>query len=91
LAALNGAQKKFTESSTYFSQLMPLIERESRVKTSPRLVADALEKYAIALSATGNPEDAVARRREAEKIRAAHPQPAAPGSITPYGSQCSRQ
>ena len=91
LASLHTAQKRFTESSAWFSQLMPVIERESRVKSSPRLVADTLEKYAVALTATGNAEDADTRRREAEKIRAANPQPASPGTITPYGSHCSRR
>ncbi len=91
LASLHTAQKKFAESNAYFSQLMPVIERELRVKSSPRLVADGLEKYAVALTATGNAEDADTRRREAEKIRAANPQPASPGTITPYGSHCSRR
>lgn len=91
LASLTIAQKKFTESSAYFSQLMPVIERESRAKSSPRLVADALQKYAVVLTATGNADAADSRRREAEKIRAANPQPASPGTITPYGSQCSRR
>ncbi len=90
MASLSFAQKKFVESAIHFSQLMPVIERESRVKSSPRLVADALDKFAAVLTATGKPNDADARRREAEKIRAANPPPAAPGSITPYGSQCSR-
>jgi hypothetical protein len=91
LASLNAAQKKFAESGAYFSQLMPVIERESRAKSSPRLVADAFEKYALVLTAIGNVADADSRRREAEKIRAANPQPASPGTITPYGSQCSRR
>ncbi len=91
LASLNTAQKQFVESSAWFSQLMPVIERESRAKSSPRLVADALEKYAVALAATGNADAADSRRREAEKIRAANPQPAALGSITPYGSQCTKR
>ena len=90
LAALNGAQKKYAIAAEYFMQLMPTIEREARVKSSPQLVADALEKFAVVLAATGNNDEAELRRREAEKIRAAHPKPAPPGTITPYGTQCGK-
>ena len=90
LAALNGAQKKYAVAAGYFMQLMPVIEREARLKSSPQLVADALEKFAVALAATGNNDEAELRRREAEKIRAANPKPAPPGTITPYGTQCGK-
>ena len=90
LAALNGAQKKYIVAAGYFSQLIPVIEREVRVKSSPQLVADALEKFAVALAATGKNDEAELRRREAEKIRAANPKPAPPGTITPYGTHCGK-
>ena len=89
LAALNSAQKKHAVAARYFSQLVTVIERESRVKNSPQLVADALEKYALALGASGNADEAASRHREAEKIRSANPDPAPPGTITPYGTQCT--
>ena len=91
LAALNSAQKKHAVAAGYFSQLMTVIERESRVRHSPQLVADALEKYALALIASGNADEAASRRLEAEKIRSTNPVPAQPGTITPYGTQCTRR
>lgn len=87
LGALSAAQKKFADAVGYFSQLVPLIERESRIKTSALVVADAYEKYALALAATGRPDEAEARRRDAGRIRESRPN-APPGTITPYGAKC---
>ncbi len=87
LGALNVAQKKFAAAAEYFSQLPPLLARESRIKTSALVVADAYEKYAVALAATGKPDEAEERRREAGKIRETRPK-ASPGTITPYGAKC---
>ena len=87
LAAISAAREKFAEAFGYFSQLVPLIERESRIKTSALAVADAYEKYALALAATGRPDEAGARRRDAGRIRETGPK-APPGTITPYGAKC---
>ena len=87
LGAISVAQKKFAAAVGYFSPLVALIERESRIKTSPLAVADAYEKYAVALAATGKPDEAELRRREAGKIRETRPK-APPGTITPYGAKC---
>lgn len=86
LGAINFAQRKFAEAANFFS----LMEREPRDKTSALVLADAFEKYAGALAATGKPEEAEARRRDASRIRESAPKVAPPGTITPYGAQCSR-
>ncbi|MEO8103754.1 MAG: hypothetical protein ABI790_14625 [Betaproteobacteria bacterium] len=88
LGAISVAQKKYAEAVGYFSPLLPLIERESRTKSSPRVVADAYEKFALALAATGKTADAESYKRAAAQIRATVPQAVAPGAITPYGTQC---
>lgn len=90
LGAVSVAQKKYVDAIGYFSQLLPMIERESRVKTSPLVAADAYEKLAGALTATGKAEEAASRRREAVKIRETGPKVAPPGTITPYGAQCPK-
>ena len=87
LGALSVAQKKYPGAAAYYSELVPMIERESRIKTSPFVVADAYEKYAIALAATGKAEEAESRQREAGRIRETSPK-AQPGTITPYSSTC---
>ena len=87
LGALSVAQQKFPVAVGYFSELVPMIERESRIRTSPLVVADAYEKFAIALTATGKLEEAELRRRKAGKIRETSPK-APPGTITPYGANC---
>ena len=89
LAALSIARKKFAGAVEYFSQLHPMMEHELQNKTSTLVVADAYEKYAIALTATGMPERAESLRREAGKIRqtgATLPR----GTLTPYGAQCQK-
>jgi tetratricopeptide (TPR) repeat protein len=90
LGAINVAQKKFSAATGYFSELLPMIDRESRDGTPPLVVADAYEKFAVALAATGKPEEAELRRREADRIRETHPKAVAPGTITPYGTQCRK-
>ena len=89
LGASNAMQKKFAAAVGYFSQLPAMIERESRIRTAPLLVADAYEKFATALVATGKPEEAELPRREAGKIREAGVK-ATPGLITPYGAMCPK-
>ena len=90
LGSVSVAQKKFAVASGYFSQLIPMIERDSRGKPSPLLVADAYEKFSLALAESAKPEEAQLRRSEADKIRQTAPKAAAPGLITPYGKQCPR-
>ena len=90
LGAFNVNRKNFPAAVTYLSQLPPIIEKESRAKRSPLLVADAFEKFAVALAATGKPDEAESRRREAEKIRETRLKPPPPGTITPYGAQCPK-
>ena len=90
LGAISLAQKKLPEAANYFALLMPVIERESRARVSALVVADALEKYGLALAATGKPEEAEARRREALAIRDKNPNPAPAGTITPYSEKCSK-
>ena len=88
LGAIHVVQGKYAGAVGYFSQLLPIIERESRAKTSPLVVADAYEKFALALVATGKAEAGELRRREADKVRETRPKAPPPGTITPYGAQC---
>ncbi len=90
LLAVSVAQKKYDAASAYFEQLQPLIERESRIKSSPLLVANAFEKVAEVLSAAGKADEAAARRAEAVRVREAAPKKAPAGTITPYGAQCPK-
>lgn len=89
LGALSIAQKKFAGAVDYFSQLLPMMEQELQNKSSTLVVADAYEKYAVALTATGMSERAESLRREAGKVRqtgATLPR----GALTPYGAQCQK-
>ncbi len=90
LGSASVAQKKFAAASGYFSQLVSIIERDSRVMTSPLVIADAYEKFGLALAETGKLEEAQSRRGEADKIRQTAPKVAAPGLITPYGKLCPK-
>ena len=87
LGALSVQQKKYAVAAGWYSEMMPMLERESRIKISPVLVADAFEKFAIALAATGKPEEAESQRRAGAKIRETGLK-APPGTITPYGAKC---
>ena len=90
LGTLQVAQRKFDDAVGYFSQLVPLAERESRARTSPQLVIDAYEKFAVALAATGKPDEAQLRRNEAHKLLESNPKPASAGTVTPYGAKCPK-
>ena len=90
LGAINVAQQKFAEAAGYFSQFALIAERESRATTSPQLLADGYEKFSIALAATGQTDEAQARRREALGLRETSPKAAPAGSITPYGLKCPK-
>ena len=90
LGAISVAQKKFAAAAGYLSELLPMIDRESRDGTPRLVVADAYEKFAVALAATGKPEEAALRRRDADRIRETQPKPLPAGTITPYGAQCRK-
>ena len=90
LGSVSVAQKKFAAAVGYFSQLVPMIERDSRSKPSPSVIADAYEKLSLALAETGKTEEAQARRGEADKIRQTALKAALPGMITPYGKLCPK-
>ena len=66
-----------------------MVERESLIKMSPLLLADALEKFAIALAATGKPAEVESQRRAAGKIRETGSK-APSATITPYGAKCAQ-
>ena len=87
LGALNVQRKKYAVAAGWYSEMMPMLERESRFKMSPLLLADALEKFAIAFAATEKPTEAESQRRAAAKIRETGLK-APPGTITPYGAKC---
>lgn len=88
LGAVSVAQKKFSNAVQYFAQLDALIAGEPRGRLPALLVADAYEKFALALVATGKGEEAELRRRVAANAREASSK-APPGTITPYGAKCS--
>ena len=90
LGAISVAQKKFAGAVGYFAELVPMIDRAPRTAPPSLVVADAYEKFAVALAATGQPEEAERRRREAGRIREAGPKAVPPGTITPYGAQCRK-
>ena len=87
--ALNVEQKKYAVAAGWYSEMMPMVERESLIKMSPLLLADALEKFAIELAATGKPAEAESRRRAAGKIRETGSK-ALSATITPYGAKCAQ-
>ena len=89
LGALSVQRKKYAVAAGLYSEMMPMVERESHIRTSPLLLADAFEKFAIALAATGKPEEAELQRRAAAKIRETGSK-APPGTITPYGAKCAQ-
>ena len=89
LGALNVGQKKYAVAAGWYSEMMPMLERESLIKMSPLLLADALEKFAIALAATDKPEEAESQRRAAAKIRETGLK-APSATITPYGAKCAQ-
>ena len=84
LGAVSLAQKKYVGAAIYFAAM----EREAREKLSPWLVADALEKTAAAMAASGRSVEASSRLLEADRIRDARPPAPPPGTITPHGAQC---
>ena len=88
LGAVSVAQKKFSNAVQYFAQLDALIAGEPRSGVPALLVADAYEKFALALVAAGKGEEAELRRRAAAKARETSPR-APPGTITPYGAKCA--
>lgn len=90
LVAVSVVQKKYDAAAGYFAQLRPLIEREGRAKTSPLLVANAWDKMADALAASGHADEAAERRQEASRLRESAPKGAPPGTITPYGAKCPK-
>jgi tetratricopeptide (TPR) repeat protein len=90
LAVLNVYQRKYNQAIAYFQQLMPFIESEKLTTTAPLGVADAYEKWAIALEATGNQAGAEAMRAKAAKIRSENPNAKPLGPGTPYGTRCGK-
>lgn len=90
LGAINVARKKYAAAIEYYLPFVAAIEREPRTKLPPWQTTDAFEKLAIALAATGKPDEADARRREAGKWRGGVPGALPAGAITPYGTQCPK-
>lgn len=90
LGLLNEKQGKSGQAAKYFAELLPLMEKENLRAKYPLGVADAYERYAAALVATGHAAEAEAKRGEAQTIRSANPNAMPFGSITPYGSACTK-
>lgn len=84
LGAASLVQKKYPAAAGYFAAM----EKEARGNLPSWLIADALEKSAAAMAATGKAVEAASRLDEAERMRDAKSPVPAPGSITPYGAQC---
>ena len=91
LGLLTEKQGKTEQAASYFSQLMPLIEKEVLLSKYPLGVAFAYERYAKALEALGKTTEAKKYRNEASSIRAAIPDAQMSGVATPYGTACQKQ
>ena len=90
LGLLNEKQGKTTQAAKYFSDLLPLMEKENLRAKYPLGVADAYERYGAALAAAGQPAEAERSLQEARSIRGANPDAKPFGSLTPYGSACTK-
>ncbi len=90
LALMKQHQRRYDEAVKYFQQLIPMIEKQGLRETYPWGVADAYDRLASSLMASGRMAEAVAPREEAQRIRAAHPTAEPFGILTPYGSACAR-
>ena len=88
LGLISEKQGNSLQAANYFSQLIPLMEKEGLRSRYPLGVADAYDRYASALQTNGDSEKASIQRGEANKIRAANPGAARFGTVTPYGSAC---
>lgn len=90
LALLNDKQGKFDRSSTYYSQLIPMMESAGLRSKYPLGAADVYDRYASALEHQGRTSEAVARKNEASIIRASNRDARPFGAFTPYGSRCEQ-
>ena len=89
LGLLNEAQGKSIPAANYFSQLIPIMEKEGLRRRYPLGVADVYERYAAALDANGMHAEAMKQHEEAAEIIAENPNAKPAGKLTPYGSMCS--
>ena len=90
LGAVNFVQQKHAETTRYFSQMLASAKRDAAAKRTPWLIADALDKFAVALDATGQAADAKSRREEAAKLREGSTQTVPANTLTPYGRVCKK-
>ena len=90
LGGISLAQGKFTDALSYFAQMAPLAAKEPARTVPPQLLADAWEKYAAVLDATGKPDDARQRRQDAQKLRDANPKAAVAGTTIAYAQRCAK-
>lgn len=90
LGLLNEKRGNAAQAAKYFSELIPQMERANLREQYPLGVADAYERYADALEATGQSVEVKSKRAEARAIRVAHPDAKPFGSVTPYGTACAK-
>ena len=90
LGAVNFAQQKHADATRYFSQMLARVERNATAKNTPWLIADTLDKFAVALDATGQAPDAKSRRDEAATLREGSTQTVPANALTPYGRACKK-
>lgn len=90
LGLLAEQQRKPQEAAQYFAELIPLMEQQGLLEHYPLGVADVHERYASALASLGKSVQASAQRAQASAIREANPNAKPFGSVTPYGSACSK-
>jgi tetratricopeptide (TPR) repeat protein len=88
LGQISQAQGKSQEAARYFAELIPLLDQMGLRSKFPLGVADAHDRYATALEASGNREAAAAQRAEAAAIRSDYPGAVQAGAATPYGTAC---
>jgi tetratricopeptide (TPR) repeat protein len=89
LGLLSDKQGNYLKAVTYFSQLIPLMEKEGLLERYPLGVADAYERYGTDLQAAGRSTEAETKRARAREIRSQHVDAKPFGTPTPYGAACS--
>lgn len=90
LGLLAEKQKQYAKAASYFSQLIPLMEKAGLRTKYPLGVVEAYEQYANSLQEIGKGHEAGLMRQQANSVRAENPDAKPFGRLTPYGSACTK-
>lgn len=90
LGLLVEKQQLYAKAASYFSQLVPLMEKAGLRTRYPLGIADAYERYANALQEVGRRAEADSQRQQANAIRTENPGAKPFGLLTPYGTACTK-